>query len=61
MSYVCRMGGKETFDVMINVRPCTITSQDHSAFCKSCKKVYGKKGCLCVQAIVLCSEINVLN
>ena len=28
---------KETFNVMINVRPCTITRQGHFVSCQSCR------------------------
>ena len=31
------VGKKETFDVMINVRPCTMTRQGHSVSWESCK------------------------
>ena len=37
--------GKET---LINVRPCTITRQGHSVFCKSCKI------CLLEEKLSLC-------
>ena len=34
---------KETIDVMINVRPCTITRQGHSVSCESCEIFMGRK------------------
>ena len=41
---------KETFDVMINVRPCTMTRQGHYVYVENrVKFVYGKKSCLCVR------------
>ena len=46
---------KETFDIVINVRPCTITRQGHSVSCESCKKFMGSK----VVEFVVCSKINV--
>ena len=50
MSYVWRMWEKETFDVMINVKPCTITRQDHSLYlANQVKFLYGKKSCLFVR------------
>ena len=52
---------KETFDVMINVRPCTITRQGHSVSCELCKIcLWEEKLSLC-QAFVVSSKINVLN
>ena len=29
--------GKDTFDIMINVRPCTMTGQSHSVAWELCK------------------------
>ena len=40
---------KETFDVMINARPCTVTRQGHSVSWESCKIFYGEEGSLCVR------------
>ena len=52
---------KETFDVMINMRPCTMTRQGHSVSWESCKIcLWDEKLSLC-HAFVVCSEINVLN
>ena len=50
---------KETFDVMINVRPCTMTRQGHFVSCESCKI------CLWEERLSLCClsglfKINVL-
>ena len=61
---------KETFDVMINVRSCTITRQGHSVSWESCKICLWEESCLCVRKKVVfvlgkqqtvCSKINVLN
>ena len=52
---------KESFDVMTNVRPVTITRQGHSASCESCKIcLWEEKLSLCY-AFVVCSKINALN
>ena len=41
---------KETFDVMINVKPCTMLRQDHFVYLANhVKFVYEKKLCLCVR------------
>ena len=52
---------KETLDIMINVRPCTVTRQGHSVFCESCEVcLWEEKLSLC-QEFVVCLKINVLN
>ena len=48
---------KETFDAMINVRPCTITRQGHSVSCEPCKICLWEEKL----AFVVCSKTNVLN
>ena len=48
---------KEIFDIMINVRPCTITRQGHSVSYESCKIcLWEEKLSLC-QAFVVCSKL----
>ena len=50
-----------TFDVMTNVRSCTITRQGHSVSCESCRTcLWEEKLSLC-QAFLICSKINLLN
>ena len=55
MSYVWRMWGKETFDVMRNVRSCTITKQGHSLYLENQVKF------VFVSAICGLFDINVLH
>ena len=52
---------KETFNVMINVRPCTITRQGHSVSCESCKNFSMGRKIVFVLGICGLFKINVLN
>ena len=51
---------KETFDLIINVRPDTITRHGHCVSYESCKICLWEES-FRVKAFVVCSEINVLN
>ena len=60
MCYVWIMLGKKTFDVMINVRPCTITRQGHSISCES-RKICLREEKFFLYCLCDLFKINVLN
>ena len=52
---------KETFDVKINVRPCTMIRQGHSVSWESCKLCLWEEKLSSCQAFVVRLKSNVLN